>query len=439
MGSMSAELAIHIEDLSKQYRRGTATDTLRDLVSSACHRLFRAREPLQVDPRVFWALKDVCLDITQGEVVGIIGRNGAGKSTLLKILARITAPTGGRAEVRGRVGSLLEVGTGFEPELTGRENIFLNGAILGMRRSEIHRQLDDIIAWSGVSAFIDTPVKRYSSGMRVRLAFAVAAHLDPEILIVDEVLAVGDAEFQRKCLSKMNDVARDGRTVLFVSHNMTATLNLCRRAVVLEAGRVVFDGAISDAVANYTSRLARQTGGYVDLRGECARAPGMRPIIRGIGLRRVDRTQHTANFKTGDDVALDIHYDCGASSVDVVQVTISTTAGERLVTLGSHLSPGAPDTISGRGVATCVARHLPLTQGEYDVSVTMSNRIPWHDVDCVDPALRIEVENDDYFGTGLRPGTEQGPIAHRSEWSLVPAVEKHTRRARFAHAEAVGS
>jgi len=199
----------------------------------------------------FWALRGVSFDVGRGEVVGIIGRNGAGKSTLLKILSRITRPTEGMVETRGRIGSLLEVGTGFHPELTGRENIFLNGAILGMRRAEILGKFDDIVAFSEIERFLDTPVKRYSSGMYTRLAFAVAAHLEPEILIVDEVLAVGDAQFQRKCLAKMGDVARGGRTVLFVSHNMTALSSLCQRALWLAEGRLVADGPAGEVVARY--------------------------------------------------------------------------------------------------------------------------------------------------------------------------------------------
>ena len=210
----------------------------------------------------FWALRDVNLEVKQGEVVGIIGRNGAGKSTLLKILSRITEPTAGRIHLKGRVASLLEVGTGFHPELTGRENIFLNGAILGMSRSEIKRKFDEIVAFADIEKFLDTPVKRYSSGMYVRLAFAVAAHLEPEILIVDEVLAVGDAEFQRKCLGKMSEVAHGGRTVLFVSHNMASLLALCNRGVLLDKGRKQSEGPIGEAIDHYLSRGATGSMGF---------------------------------------------------------------------------------------------------------------------------------------------------------------------------------
>ena len=219
-----------------------------------------------------WALKDINFQVQQGEALGIIGRNGAGKSTLLKILSRVTAPTSGEVKVKGRIASLLEVGTGFHPELTGRENIFLNGAIMGMDRREIQRKFDEIVDFSGVEKFIDTPVKRYSSGMYVRLAFAVAAHLDPEILVVDEVLAVGDAEFQKKCLGKMGDIGREGRTVLLVSHNMPSIINLCQRAILLNAGKVVVDGAAAEVVKHYLA-TARSAGGEV-VWPDCAKAPG---------------------------------------------------------------------------------------------------------------------------------------------------------------------
>jgi lipopolysaccharide transport system ATP-binding protein len=242
-------LAITTQGVSKRYQIGeyqAGYGTLRESVASAVKRGAQRRKKEEI-----WALHDVSFDVYEGEVVGVIGHNGAGKSTLLKVLTRITAPTGGRAEIRGRVGSLLEVGTGFHPELTGRENVYLNGAVLGMKRREITRKFDEIVEFSGVSKFLDTPVKRYSSGMYVRLAFSVAAHLEPEILLVDEVLAVGDAEFQRRCLGRMEDIGESGRTVLFVSHNMQAMTTLCDRAVLLEQGRVVADGPSSDVVATY--------------------------------------------------------------------------------------------------------------------------------------------------------------------------------------------
>jgi lipopolysaccharide transport system ATP-binding protein len=257
------DIAIRVESLSKRYRLGqrepykTLRDALTRAVKAPYRRLrssFQGTNGRQAAREYIWALKDVSFEVKGGEVVGIIGRNGAGKSTLLKILSRITEPTAGCAEILGRVGSLLEVGTGFNPELTGRENIYLNGAILGMKRAEIDRKFDEIVAFSGVEKFIDTPVKRYSSGMTVRLAFAVAAHLEPEILLVDEVLAVGDAEFQRKCLSKMQDVTQQGRTILFVSHNMAAIRNLCVRTLLIDKGQIVMDSDTEAAISQYLDR-----------------------------------------------------------------------------------------------------------------------------------------------------------------------------------------
>ena len=261
-----SELAVRVEGLGKEYRLGAQRErysTLRDQLNklaSAPLRALRGRgERSEQDPP-FWALKDVSFEVKRGEVVGIIGRNGAGKSTLLKILSRITEPTEGEVDISGRVGSLLEVGTGFHPELTGRENVYLNGAILGMRRAEIARKFDEIVAFAEVEKFIDTPVKHYSSGMYMRLAFAVAAHLEPEILIVDEVLAVGDMEFQKKCLGKMGEVAKGGRTVLFVSHNMHAIKSLCTQGILLQAGRVFFDGSALASVSKYLDQASAGTG-----------------------------------------------------------------------------------------------------------------------------------------------------------------------------------
>ncbi len=258
-------IAIHCEGLGKQYRLGVAQQhrykALRDVLTDAAAAPFRIARALARGERVrkekpepFWALRNVSFEIEHGEVVGVIGRNGAGKSTLLKILSKITTPTTGYARIHGRVGSLLEVGSGFHPELSGRDNIYMNGAILGMTRREIERKFDEIVAFAEVEKFVDTPVKRYSSGMYLRLAFAVAAHLEPEILFVDEVLAVGDAAFQKKCLGKMNDVSRQGRTIIFVSHNMTALRNLCTRAIWLADGELVEDGEAGAVVANYLQR-----------------------------------------------------------------------------------------------------------------------------------------------------------------------------------------
>lgn len=268
---MSDDIAIRVENLGKRYTIGRET-RYRDSVLGRAAQL--AASPFSwlisqlkgpSEEEVLWALKDVSFDVKRGEVLGIIGRNGAGKSTLLKILSRITEPTEGRAEIHGRVGSLLEVGTGMHPELTGRENIYLNGCILGMRKAEIDSKFDEIVEFSGIEKFIDTPVKRYSSGMRVRLGFAIAAHLEPEILIVDEVLAVGDVEFQKRCLGKMKDVAGHGRTVLFVSHNMMAVRSLCGMGLLLDEGTPIFRGAVTEAISRYSGR---QNGGLSAMLGD---------------------------------------------------------------------------------------------------------------------------------------------------------------------------
>ena len=275
-GRIVSNTAIRVENLGKQYRIGATQAryrTIRETVTDAARAPFvRAGKLLRGEAtgaanldETIWALKDVSFEVKHGEVVGIIGRNGAGKSTLLKILSRITEPTTGYVDLYGRVGSLLEVGTGFHPELTGRENIFLNGAILGMSRNDINRKFDEIVDFAEVERFIDTPVKHYSSGMYLRLAFAVAAHLEPEILLVDEVLAVGDAAFQKKCLGKMGDVAQEGRTVLFVSHNMGAVRNLCGRSVLVSEGRILFSGSTDQAVSQYLHTLTSGQRASIDL------------------------------------------------------------------------------------------------------------------------------------------------------------------------------
>lgn len=290
------DIAIKVEGLGKQYRLGSTREkyySLRDsimtVVKSPFRKLSRMNGKTGPENEMFWALKDVSFEVRQGEVLGIIGRNGAGKSTLLKILSRITEPTEGSAKLYGRVGSLLEVGTGFHPELTGRENIYLSGAILGMRKFEINRQFDEIVDFAGIEKFLDTPAKRYSSGMYVRLAFAVAAHLDPEILLIDEVLAVGDAEFQRKCLGKMGEVAKGGRTVFFVSHNMVAITSLCSRAILLVDGTKSMDGLSQDVVNHYFSSATSLGGEIVWMNP--AKAPGHDRIkIHAVRVLRPDGT-----------------------------------------------------------------------------------------------------------------------------------------------------
>jgi lipopolysaccharide transport system ATP-binding protein len=302
------EHAVRVEGISKLYRIGARRDprTARETVTETLFSAFR-RRVREARDRDLWALRDVSFDVGQGEAIGIVGQNGAGKSTLLKILSRITEPTSGRIRVLGRVSSLLEVGTGFHAELTGRENVQLNGAILGMTRREIRSRFDDIVGFAEVERFIDTPVKYYSSGMYMRLAFAIAAHLEPEILVVDEVLAVGDAAFQAKCLRKMNDVATGGRTVLFVSHNMPAVKALCQRAVWLKAGKVVDIGE-SEAVVNHYLQQATSLAGLDDVAQRIAELPPD-PVFRLLDVTVVQEGKRTSNLLNGIRAEIEIVYE----------------------------------------------------------------------------------------------------------------------------------
>lgn len=287
-----SDITIQAENLSKRYDIATAKyrhDTLCDQLADGLKSVFRRKGRSHPAERTFWALRDVSFEVRQGEIVGIIGQNGAGKSTLLKVISRITVPTDGRAEIFGRVGSLLEVGTGFHPELTGRENIYLNGAIIGMKKEEIRRRFDAIVEFAEVGEFLDVPVKRYSSGMYVRLGFAVAAHLEPEILLVDEVLSVGDAAFQKKCLGKIGDAARGGRTVIFISHNMTAINSLCKRVIWVNGGRIVEDGATTQIVTRYLATSVKGMDLSEEVWDDVNEAPG-NDIVRfhRVRLRRQD-------------------------------------------------------------------------------------------------------------------------------------------------------
>jgi lipopolysaccharide transport system ATP-binding protein len=355
------DLAVRAEDVSKVYRLGGAPHGrhLREaLVAAAAApwRRFRAWRRGDAPPGVntLWALKDVSFEVRPGEVVGIIGRNGAGKSTLLKVLSRITEPSAGCVLMQGRVGSLLEVGTGFHPELTGRENVFLNGAILGMTRREIARKFDEIVAFSEVSDFLDTAVKHYSSGMYMRLAFAVAAHLDPEVLVVDEVLAVGDAAFQAKCLGKMQSVSREGRTVLFVSHNMAAVQGLCRRALWFERGRLREDGDPAEVVPHYLSATAQ---GF-EL-GEADGAPGSPLQVHRVVLRG-DDGQAASSFRPGAPLVVEVHYEAREVVERPYFFLAVVSQWGSLFAANMLLDGHRPARLEGRGVLTCRFASLPL-------------------------------------------------------------------------------
>jgi lipopolysaccharide transport system ATP-binding protein len=366
------DLAINARGLGKRYQvSGTSRhlrfETLRESISSLVRRGLRG--DADGDAGAIWALREVSFAVAPGEVVGLIGHNGAGKSTLLKILSRITEPTEGFAEIDGRVGSLLEIGTGFHPELTGRENIFLNGAILGMRRAHIERKFDEIVSFAETEAFLDIPVKRYSSGMYLRLAFAVAAHLEPDILIIDELLAVGDAAFQKKCLGRMGDVATQGRTVLFVSHNMGAVRSLCTRALVFSAGRVEFDGATEEAIAFYMASTAMRAGAD---EGRVTFDPDDRrfPELALHEIRLLDASgQVRSLFEAADPIRVEIEYEVkvrlrGARTI----LRISTQDGEQAFVSTDHFGRD-PEQAPGRYRTVCTIPGGLLNRRMYLVGV----------------------------------------------------------------------
>lgn len=402
--SMS-DVAIRAEGLSKRYRIGrrrqsrSFREALTDTVTS------RFRRSHDVDEREFWALNDVSFEMKRGEVVGIVGRNGAGKSTLLKVLSRITDPTGGVAKVFGRVGSLLEVGTGFHPELTGRENVYLNGAILGMRRREIDRQFDEIVDFAEVERFIDTPVKHYSSGMYVRLAFAVAAHLEPEVLIVDEVLAVGDAVFQRKCLGKMNNVAQAGRTVIFVSHNLAAVDTLCSRALLLDKGSLRSSGPTSEVLASYLR--SSPALGSRDLSRVIERTGNGR--ARFSKVRLLDESgRETSAFKMGEPLLVELHFDLLTERLQRPSfgVVIRNSIGHTIARLTTKETTGVIPPATGGGKVRLQIDNMNLMPGMYQLSIGLSDI--GDQLDFVDNAITMEVAAGAVYPTGAVPKSDHG-------------------------------
>jgi lipopolysaccharide transport system ATP-binding protein len=417
-----AGLAIRVESLSKAYQIGVARerhDTLRDELMDRLGSLLRRKGPRRSAKQTFWALQDVSFEVQRGEVVGIVGRNGAGKSTLLKILSRITEPSAGRAEIYGRVGSLLEVGTGFDHELTGLENIYLSGAILGMRKAEIDRKLDEIIAFSEVDRFIDTPVKRYSSGMYVRLAFAVAAHLEPEILIVDEVLAVGDAAFQRKCLGKMGDVAQEGRTVLFVSHNMAAITRLCKWGLWLDKGRLRGRGTAEEVVAAYFA-AGIQALGELSFRDRLAEAPGS-DFIRLLALRvRSGRGDVTASLDARSPIHVEIEYEVLRPATSL-RVGFRLTAHDGSVLFTATDADGAEEGAEeerapGTYVSRCTIPGSFLSFGQYFLTVGSDTpMIQSHFL--VERGLAFTVEQTGGIGGHLSDG-RQGLLRLALPWTV---------------------
>lgn len=380
-----SELAIQLKGVSKKYSIGKEKDgSLRGTLAS----IFSKKSRKQED---FWALKDVSFDIQKGDVIGIIGKNGAGKSTLLKILSQITRPTEGIIEINGRVASLLEVGTGFHPELTGRENIYLNGTILGMTRKEVTAKFDEIIAFSGIEKFIDTAVKHYSSGMYVRLAFAVAAHLEPEILIIDEVLAVGDAEFQKKCLGKMKDVAGEGRTVIFVSHDLAAVKNLCNKGILLQEGRKVFDGEINQTIAKYTQAFYSDKLSY-DVSDFSKRNRGNKfAVIKSVSLNK-------NLFSPKDELEVDINIRCIEESLLGKKLDIALFITDEMKSCLYHLNSTAIDyktMFTKNNNVRFVVKDLFLNKGTYAVNIHLSSNLV--EFDYIEDIVSIEIDSESIF------------------------------------------
>lgn len=416
-------IAIKVDAISKRYKIGTAPGKfrygmLRDQIAAIPRTLLgRGEKSAGVD--YIWALKDVSFDLEEGRVLGIIGRNGAGKSTLLKVLSRVTEPTKGTVSVRGRVGSLLEVGTGFHPELTGRENIYLNGAILGMKRAEIESKFDEIVDFSEVAQFIDTPVKRYSSGMYLRLAFAVAAHLEPEILVVDEVLAVGDAEFQRKCLGKMNDVAAQGRTVLFVSHNMSAILRLTQEAIVMQKGQLTMRAPTNEAVDFYLSSGQSQAGERTWVEDE---VPASAAPFRPLSIKLYDpRGAVVDTIRSTDPVTVEIKYQISAPITGLrVGMYLSTMRGEYVFTSfdvdDAALYEKHTMRQPGQYISRCTLPGDLLNEGRYILGVNASSfGVKRYFMD--ENALSFSV--DPVSAPGMQWAEQrQGPLRPRLNWNI---------------------
>jgi homopolymeric O-antigen transport system ATP-binding protein len=428
-----SEIAIRSESLSKQYRIGQHEryKALRDVITDGAASPFRRlrsalgrsngssiRDPQSETRNTFWALENVSFEINRGEVVGIIGRNGAGKSTLLKILSRITKPTRGHAEIRGRVGSLLEVGTGFHPELTGRENIYLNAAILGMRRADVERKFDEIVAFAEVEKFIDTPVKRYSSGMYVRLAFAVAAHMETEVLLVDEVLAVGDAQFQKKCLCKMGEVATEGRTIIFVSHNLAAVESLCGRSILFFQGSVELDGDTRTVIEAYLQdREIGTNQGVTNLWVHPNRHAGSQPILSYVKTVNSFGDPITSLF-AGDDLILEFEL---LPSEPVREpslgIGIDNSLGQRVFSVLTYFSECHWEKLDRRTVARCVIPRINLVPGRYAMNLSVGN--PYNPlIDAISSAACFTVESSDYFQTGRLPTPDLGVVLVRSHWEF---------------------
>jgi len=413
---------IKVENLSKQYRivaRQAPYSTLRDSITEALRDPFGwLRRNGNREDGAIWALKDISFEVKPGEVVGVIGRNGAGKSTLLKVLSRITEPTTGQVDIYGRVGSLLEVGTGFHPELSGRENVYLNGAILGMKKTEIERKFDEIVAFAEIEKFIDTPVKYYSTGMYMRLAFAVAAHLESEILIVDEVLAVGDSTFQKKCLGKMGEVASEGRTVFFVSHNMAAVQKLCQRALLLKGGGLDQQGDVETVLANYLSDAFRSSDGVFDFSFHPTRSSMHEPVIRGLVLSS-EAGQATTHFYPDDSLVAEITLESKRVITEPrVAIAIEDQNGSRIMTVASYFQHQKLSSIYKRQKVKCTIPCLGLGSGNYLISVSIGDK--YHGLlDSINNAAWFDVGWRNNYGNGESYSAVYGPVLKQSTWAQL--------------------
>ena len=424
---MSTNKVIKVENLGKKYlishQRPERYVALRDVISDNVKKITRKvinfnnkNDEIVPSREEFWALKGVSFEVEKGDKVGIIGRNGAGKTTILKLLSRITEPSEGRIAIKGNVTSLLEVGTGFHPELTGRENIFLNGAILGMSKREIQKKFDEIVEFAEVEKFLDTPVKRYSSGMYVKLAFSVAAHLEPDILIIDEVLAVGDTRFQKKSLGKMEDVSRAGRTIIFVSHNMEAVENLCNRGILLDQGKILMDSNINEVVRNYIDNAMSDfkkldVGKRVDRHGTGR--------IKVIGFRILDLNYEEVKFlESGKDYLFEIEVENNAKK-DFENVEVSfdiyDDRNTRVMLFRTDFTNDNLEISSKGGKIYCKVNNLPLANGIYHFSIFMS--IPGLEVfDYIKEIAYITIDGGDFFGTGSLGLPSHCKILHKAEW-----------------------
>jgi lipopolysaccharide transport system ATP-binding protein len=418
-----SDIAIRAEQISKLYRLGeVGTGSLAHDVNRWWHRLQGKEDPYarvgQIVDRSekattewVWALKDINFTVRKGEVLGIIGRNGAGKSTLLKILSRVTAPTRGTICVKGRIASLLEVGTGFHPELTGRENIFLNGAILGLRRMEILGRFDQIVDFSGCSAYLDTPVRRYSSGMYVRLAFAVGAHLNPDILVVDEVLAVGDVEFQNKCLGKLHELSGQGRTVLLVSHNLSMVSSVCTRGLLLENGRAQAYGTMAETMKAYARGTQSASSGRIDRRGQW---------LHSVEIRREDNSPANT-FAYGETIRIALKIEPPPKMeirAPQIGIGINSTLGLRIITIGSFFSKTVLPPIKRPIEILCDIPAPRLLPGTYLLKIALSDDATQQQLDVIEDELQLTIEPSDIFGSGKLPTPQQGMVGQDSVWTI---------------------